>query len=236
MEGMIKSVANLIVYMHPLQTKNVDKAILRELSSLLFKYSQAFDGLVLAYSVETQDKCARILSGCEVFVHLLNAYFTEPNIEGKVVKLTRESIHCIVLGFSSAIVTDENIRNELKNMLRGICKQISQATCDKGWSCDSFHCQEGDMSNSLLHAPLLLNCVDSVILLRPIHHKEDFISLTSLSKCLNLINFCSLDEEIIHISGSLIPANTGSVHLLDKYYVDTGTDRFSTELAAPNFG
>jgi hypothetical protein len=72
--------------------------------------------------------------------------------------------------------------------------------------------------------------------LRPIHHKIDFISLTSLYKCLNFVDFCSLDEEILHISGSLIPANTGSVHWLDKYYVDAGTDRFSTELAAPNFG
>jgi hypothetical protein len=91
MEGLSKSVADLIVYEHPSQSKDVDKAILRELSSLLFKsvsltfhfilncrflvfflkgffcffcrYSQAFDGVVLAYSVEPQDKCARILSG-----------------------------------------------------------------------------------------------------------------------------------------------------------------------------
>jgi hypothetical protein len=38
MEGLSKSDANLIVYVHPSQSKNVDKAILRELSSLLFKF------------------------------------------------------------------------------------------------------------------------------------------------------------------------------------------------------
>ena len=37
MEGLSKSVADLIVYEHPSQSKDVDKAILRELSSLLFK-------------------------------------------------------------------------------------------------------------------------------------------------------------------------------------------------------
>lgn len=95
MEGLSKSDANLIVYVHPSQSKNVDKAILRELSSLLFKfvplpfhfllnsrllcyfshsgffycrYSQAFDGVVLAYSVDPQDKCARILSGVHPYL------------------------------------------------------------------------------------------------------------------------------------------------------------------------
>ncbi|XP_034931627.1 uncharacterized protein [Populus alba] len=121
MEGLSKSDANLIVYVHPSQSKNVDKAILRELSSLLFKYSQAFDGVVLAYSVDPQDKCARILSGVHPYFGVrlranLLIFSPKPKmlLEGKLVKITRESIHCIVLGFSSAIITDENIRNELK--------------------------------------------------------------------------------------------------------------------------
>lgn len=37
-------------------------------------------------------------------------------------KITRGSIHCIVLGFSSAIITDENIRNELK--YKAVCTSI----------------------------------------------------------------------------------------------------------------
>ncbi|XP_022772140.1 uncharacterized protein LOC111314789 isoform X3 [Durio zibethinus] len=35
-------------------------------------------------------------------------------LEGKVVKLSQESIHVIVLGFSSAIIATENIRGEFK--------------------------------------------------------------------------------------------------------------------------
>lgn len=34
--------------------------------------------------------------------------------EGKVVKLTQESIHVIVLGFASAIITEKDIREEFK--------------------------------------------------------------------------------------------------------------------------
>lgn len=34
--------------------------------------------------------------------------------EGKVVKITRESIHVIVLGFASAVITSEDIREEFR--------------------------------------------------------------------------------------------------------------------------
>ncbi|KAL9358103.1 hypothetical protein Peur_051356 [Populus x canadensis] len=186
MEGLSKSDANLIVYVHPSQSKNVDKAILRELSSLLFKYSQAFDGVVLAYSVDPQDKCARILSGVHPYFGVrlranLLIFSPKPNmlLEGKVVKITRESIHCIVLGFSSAIITDENIRNELK-----------------------YKAKHGE----------------GVYVSR--YHKRHVIKVGAVIR----FEVKSLDEEILHISGSLIPANTGSVHWLDKYFVDAATD------------
>lgn len=186
MEGLSKSDANLIVYVHPSQSKNVDKAILRELSSLLFKYSQAFDGVVLAYSVDPQDKCARILSGVHPYFGVrlranLLIFSPKPKmlLEGKVVKITRESIHCIVLGFSSAIITDENIRNELKYKAK--------------------HGEGAYVSR---------------------YHKRHVIKIGAVIR----FEVKSLDEEILHISGSLIPANTGSVHWLDKYFVDAATD------------
>ncbi|CAK7346238.1 unnamed protein product [Dovyalis caffra] len=186
MEGLSKSVANFVVYVHPSQSKNVDKAILRELSSLLFKYSQAFDGVVLAYSVDPQDKCARILSGIHPYFGVrlqanLLIFSPKPDmlLEGKVVKITRDSIHCIVLGFSSAIITDENIRNELK-----------------------YKTKHGE----------------GVYVSR--YHKRHAIKVGAV------IRFAvkSMDEEILHISGSLIPANTGSVHWLDKHLVDAATE------------
>ncbi|KAJ6998777.1 hypothetical protein D5086_011588 [Populus alba] len=186
MEGLSKSDANLIVYVHPSQSKNVDKAILRELSSLLFKYSQAFDGVVLAYSVDPQDKCARILSGVHPYFGVrlranLLIFSPKPKmlLEGKLVKITRESIHCIVLGFSSAIITDENIRNELKYKAK--------------------HGEGAYVSR---------------------YHKRHVIKIGAVIR----FEVKSLDEEILHISGSLIPANTGSVHWLDKYFVDAATD------------
>lgn len=39
--------------------------------------------------------------------------------EGKVVKVTQESIHVVVLGFSSAIISEKDIREEF------VCKTVS---------------------------------------------------------------------------------------------------------------
>lgn len=35
--------------------------------------------------------------------------------EGEVVKLTHNSIHAVVLGFSSVVIADDDIRNEFKH-------------------------------------------------------------------------------------------------------------------------
>ncbi|KAH8509564.1 hypothetical protein H0E87_011354 [Populus deltoides] len=208
MEGLSKSDANLIVYVHPSQSKNVDKAILRELSSLLFKYSQAFDGVVLAYSVDPQDKCARILSGVHPYFGVrlranLLIFSPKPNmlLEGKVVKITRESIHCIVLGFSSAIITDENIRNELKY----------KAKHGEGVYVSRYHKRH-------------VIKVGAVIRFEVKSLDEEILHISGSLIPANAGSVHCLDEEILHISGSLIPANTGSVHWLDKYFVDAATD------------
>ena len=39
-------------------------------------------------------------------------------------------------------------------------------------------------------------------------------------------SFCSLDEEVLHMSGSLIPAHTGSIRWLGKNLQDLETERF----------
>ncbi|KAE9622089.1 putative nucleic acid-binding protein [Lupinus albus] len=88
MEGLKVSNANLVVYIHPSKSREFSQALLRELSSLLFTYNESFDGVVLAYDPD-------------MF------------LEGKVVKLTQESIHVVVLGFSSAIITEKFIRDDL---------------------------------------------------------------------------------------------------------------------------
>lgn len=43
----------------------------------------------------------------------------------------------------------------------------------------------------------------------------------------NDFSFCSFDEEILHVYGSLIPDHTGSIHWLDKNLeVVSHADRF----------
>ncbi|KAJ1443609.1 Nucleic acid-binding, OB-fold [Sesbania bispinosa] len=119
MEGLKVSKANLVVYVHPSKSKQVSQAVLRELSSLLFTFNEVFDGVVLAYDVNSLDKCAKILPGVHPYfgvnlkVNLL-LFSPKPDmlLEGKVVKLTQESIHVVVLGFSSAIINEKDIRDE----------------------------------------------------------------------------------------------------------------------------
>ncbi|KAB2040860.1 hypothetical protein ERO13_D02G097900v2 [Gossypium hirsutum] len=121
MEGLSVADANLVMYLHPSKSRNVSQSILRELGSLLFKFNETFDGVLLAYDVNILDKQAKILSGVHPYFGLrlkanLLLFSPKPDmlLEGKVVKLSQESIHVIVLGFSSAIITAENIRGEFK--------------------------------------------------------------------------------------------------------------------------
>ncbi|RDY14018.1 hypothetical protein CR513_00978 [Mucuna pruriens] len=196
MEGLKVSKANLTVYIHPSKSKQVSQAVLRELSSLLFKYarfqtpnlylafvailnlspcrfSEAFDGVVLAYDVNSVDTCAKILPavhpyfGVKLKVNLL-LFSPKPNtlLEGKVVKLTQESIHVVVLGFASAIIAEKDIREEF------VCKTK----------------QEQDVYASR-------------------SHKRHVIKVGTVIR---------FDEEILHIYGSLIPEHTGSIYWLNK--------------------
>ncbi|KAL2330129.1 hypothetical protein Fmac_017710 [Flemingia macrophylla] len=119
MEGLKVAKANLKVYIHPSKSNQVSQAVLRELSSLLFTFSEILDGVVLAYDVNSLDTCAKILPGVRPYfgvklkVNLL-LFSPKPDtlLEGKVVKLTQESIHVVVLGFSSAIIAEKDIREE----------------------------------------------------------------------------------------------------------------------------
>nr|CAD1844808.1 unnamed protein product [Ananas comosus var. bracteatus] len=95
--------------------------------------------------------------------------------EGKVVKRSKESVHVIVLGFTSAAIMSEDIREEFKYKIK------------HGAGCFA--------SSS---------------------HKWHRIKVGSM------IQFAvkSVDEEIGHISGSLIPPQTGCVHWLSKHSAD----------------
>ncbi|KAI3806530.1 hypothetical protein L1987_22437 [Smallanthus sonchifolius] len=119
MEGLKVSEAELMLYLQPSKSKNVSEAIFSELSSMLFKFNETFDGVLLAYSASSDDKLAKILPGLNpCFGVRLKAqlllFNPKPNmiLEGKVVKLGEHSIHVVVFGFSSATIIDEDIREE----------------------------------------------------------------------------------------------------------------------------
>ncbi|KAI7725747.1 hypothetical protein M8C21_024786 [Ambrosia artemisiifolia] len=118
MDGLKVSEAELLVYLHPSKSKNVSHAIFDQLSSMLFKYNETFDGVLLAYGASTNDELAKILPGLiPCFGVRLKAqlllFDPKPNmILGKVVKLGGQSLHIVVLGFSSATIIDEDIREE----------------------------------------------------------------------------------------------------------------------------
>ncbi|KAK2660694.1 hypothetical protein Ddye_007227 [Dipteronia dyeriana] len=190
MEGLKVSDANLVVYVHPSMSNKISQAILRELSSLLFKFSETFEGVVLAYDVNILDKIAKILSGIHPYFGVslkanLLLFSPKPNmlLEGKVVKLTQESIHVIVLGFSSAIIIDEDIREEFKY---------------KAKHGDELYASRSNRRHKIKVGTMIRFLVKS------------------------------FDEEILHISGSLIPAHTGSIRCLDKNSEDVSLTNRST--------
>ncbi|TXG52090.1 hypothetical protein EZV62_021259 [Acer yangbiense] len=163
MEGLKVSDANLVVYVHPSKSNKISQAILRELSSLLFKFSETFEGVVLAYDVNIRDKNAKILSG-------IHPYFGV-------------SLKANLLLFSPKpnMLLDEDIREEFK-----------------------YRAKHGDE----LYAST--------------SNKRHRIKVGTMIRFL----VKSFDEEILHISGSLIPAHTGSIRCLDKNSEDVSlTDR-----------
>ncbi|KAK8572583.1 hypothetical protein V6N12_028636 [Hibiscus sabdariffa] len=179
MEGLSVADANLVVYLHPSKSRNVSQATLRELASWLFKFNETFGGVLLAYDVHILDKKAEILSGVHPYFALklkanLLLFSPKPDmiIEGKVVKLCQESIHVIVLGFSSAIITAENIRGEFKYKYKDDGEELF-----------------GSKS-----------------------HKRHVIKVGTMIRFL----VKSFDDEILHITGSLMPAHTGSIRWLDR--------------------
>ncbi|XP_038700161.1 uncharacterized protein LOC119997308 isoform X2 [Tripterygium wilfordii] len=182
MEGMHVSEANLIVYVHPSKHNKIHQAILRNLSSLLFQFNETFEGIVLAYDFNILDNYSKVLPGIYPYLAVklkANLLVFSPKQEmliGKVVKITPESIHVIVLGFSSAIIAYEDIRKEFKYETR------------KG---------EEVFANRL--------------------NKRHVIKVGTMIRFL----IKSFDEAVLHISGSLMPDNTGSIRRLDRISEDS---------------
>ncbi|KAK4804954.1 hypothetical protein SAY86_004771 [Trapa natans] len=178
MEGLKVSDANLMVCVHPSMSRRVSHAVLHQLSSLLFKFNESFDGVVLAYDVGFVDEAAKILPGILPYFGVklkakMLLFSPKPNmlIEGKVVKLTQESLHVIVLGFASAIITREDIREEFAYKTK---------------NGNGVYCSENQKHHTLKVGTMIRFMVKS------------------------------MDEEILHIYGTLLKDNTGSISWLDN--------------------
>lgn len=179
MEALKVSEANLVVYLHPSKTKVVSESIKRELSSHLFKHNDTFDGVLLAYEViDVPSRLAKILSGLDPYLAVrlkanLLLFTPKPDtfLEGKVVKIARELIHVVILGFSAAVITEEDIRDEFKFKIKN-GQEIYRSTS----------------------------------------HKRHVIKVGTMIR----FQVKSFDQEILHITGSLTPASTGSIQWLSK--------------------
>ncbi|CAA7410367.1 unnamed protein product [Spirodela intermedia] len=178
-EALRVSDADLLVYVHPSNANRIQKALCRQLSVALFAFNETFDGVLLAYSFGLPSKTARILPGLIPYLCvnvkaklLLFSPRQDMLLEGKVVKLNKETIYVVVLGFCAAAITSENIREEFRYKIKGGHGMFSSTA-----------------------------------------HKRHVIKPGTILRFL----VKSFDEEILHISGSLIPAHTGCLRWLSKH-------------------
>ncbi|RVX03398.1 hypothetical protein CK203_019823 [Vitis vinifera] len=184
------------------------------------RFNEIFDGVVLAYDVDIPSKDAKILPGIHPYFGVrlkakLLLFSPKPNmlIEGKVVKLAQESIHIVVLGFSSAIITDEEIRGEFKYKIKhGEAVFVSR-------SHKRHVIKVGTMIRFLVKR-MYGYISGNKHLMDPTYWRMWAVLL--------------LDEEILHISGSLNPPHTGSILWLDKKLEDASPSSRSTKKRREN--
>ncbi|KAF3676763.1 hypothetical protein FXO37_05164 [Capsicum annuum] len=144
MEALKECCANIVVYLHPSKAKKVEASVYRQLSSLLFKFNESLDGVVLTYEPKFSSNLAKILPGIHPYFGVrfeakLLLFHPKPDmlLEGEVVKVGQQSIHIIVLGFSSAVIADEDIREDFKYKI--ILKQLDRIRRNFLWEGNKDH-------------------------------------------------------------------------------------------------
>uniref|UniRef100_A0A166FCK8 DNA-directed RNA polymerase subunit n=1 Tax=Daucus carota subsp. sativus TaxID=79200 RepID=A0A166FCK8_DAUCS len=159
---------------------------IKRIEELMFMFNENLDGVLLAYDVEILGVLAKILTGIHPYFGVklkskLLLFNPKPEmlLEGQVVKLSQQAIHVIVLGFSAAVIIEEDIPKDFRYKIKS----------GKGYYVSRLHKQ----------------------------HKI---------KVDTIIRFAvkSFDEEILHISGSLLSSNTGSVSWLHTNSGDRSLD------------
>lgn len=120
MEGLSVVKADLSAFLHPSKTDDVQQGVLELLSSLLLRYNEEYDGVVLAYfDLKICDWTAKILNGLSPYLSLklkakLLLFSPKPGmlLEGKVNKVEKDYIGVIVLGIFNAAIACTDIREE----------------------------------------------------------------------------------------------------------------------------
>ncbi|KAL6524780.1 hypothetical protein OROMI_030373 [Orobanche minor] len=227
MEALKEGEASLVVYLHPSKVKYASDALLSELSSLLYTYSEPFEGVVLAYDLNIVNKLAKVLPGIHPYVGVklrakLLLFNPKPGmfVEGVVVKITPHSVHAVVLGFSSACIAGEDIRDDFKHKVKH-GKEVYVSRSNKKHKIKigaTLRFVVKNLGESLVVTEFRLR-QDCGVLILISHYMK------SGNKALKLFSF---DEEILHISGSLVADHTGCAQWLDKN-VDKWSQADSTQ-------
>ncbi|BFI32609.1 DNA-directed RNA polymerase I subunit RPA43 [Marchantia polymorpha subsp. ruderalis] len=121
MEGMTVVHAKIGVFLHPSRAANVRQGVHEILNSLLLKFNEEFDGVVLGYlKPKIIGQSARILAGLTPYFHVnltakLLIFSPSPGmlIEGKVNKIEKDYIGVVVLGLFNAAIGVSDIREDL---------------------------------------------------------------------------------------------------------------------------
>lgn len=114
--------ASLRTYLHPSRSGNVQLGVAETLNSLLFKYSEEFGGVVLAYlQPKVVGRDCKVLSGLYPFFHLkvtasmlIFCPKSGMKLDGKVNKLEKDHLGVLVLDVFNVSIAITDIRDDLR--------------------------------------------------------------------------------------------------------------------------
>ncbi|MQL71827.1 hypothetical protein Taro_004172 [Colocasia esculenta] len=242
--------ADLGVYVHPSNSKRIQQALCRQLSIALFTFNETFDGVLLAYSLGLPKKTAKILPGlipyfCVTVKAKLLLFSPKPDmLLGKFRRLVgygcQFGTYLNVAEFYELLL----VLNLLGSLLVLKSKEIQKIKCqDVFWyshilvlTSEHFPiCHFQKENKESIYVIILGFCAaaitsedireefnykikDGVGIFSSIYHKRHVIKPGTMLR----FSVKSFDEEMLHISGSLIPPGTGCVPWLAKHGIAEG--------------
>ncbi|CAM6099528.1 unnamed protein product [Calypogeia fissa] len=122
MEGIRTVKVKVAAYVHPSRAADVPQGVHEILNSLLLRFNEQFEGVILAYlSPKLVGHTAKILSGLNPYFHVtltakLLLFSPAPGmkIEGKVNKIEKDYIGVVVLGLFNTTIGVDDIRDDLE--------------------------------------------------------------------------------------------------------------------------